>query len=257
MPRNGRPLELVGCWFDVSERRAAEDRIRAALHEKEVLLKEVYHRVKNNLQVVSSLLNLQSRRAADGVANALLQQSANRVSSMAFVHEQLYRSGDLSSIAFSDYAVQLVTHLRDTQGEGAQRVPVELDLDDVRLGIETAIPLGLVINELVSNAYEHAFRDGRVGLISLWLRKGEAGGLELGVSDDGVGLPPGFSLETSASLGLQLVLSLTEQLGGALDYGTAKPHGTRFTLRVRTGVAPDTLEASAAAPAPTPDQAVT
>jgi two-component sensor histidine kinase len=222
---------------DITERKVAEERIRAALKEKEVLLKEIYHRVKNNLQVVSSLLSMQGSKGGLE-SRGLLEESANRVQSMALVHEQLYQSQNLSSIAWKDYAEQLLQHLRQSNGDVARRVTVRSDVDDIRLGIETAIPLGLIVNELISNAYKHAFPGNRTGEIVLRLKGLEGGAVALEVNDDGVGLPEGFEPGKVASLGMQLVVSLAQQLDGQLDIRSE--HGARFALRF----VPDEYEAA-------------
>ena len=211
-------------------------RVQQALREKEVLLKEIYHRVKNNLQVVSSLLSMQGSKAG-AESRGLLEESANRVKSMALVHEQLYQSQNLSSIAWKDYAEQLLQHLRQSNGDVARRVTVRSDVDNIRLGIETAIPLGLIVNELISNAYKHAFPGNRTGEIVLRLKGLEGGAVALEVNDDGVGLPEGFDPGKVASLGMQLVVSLAQQLDSQLEIRSE--HGARFSLRF----VPDEYEA--------------
>ena len=226
--RNGQTLYLTR---DITARKQAEAQVRAALRDKELLLKEIYHRVKNNLQVIASLLNLQGRNDHDGNTRALLDDSANRVKSMALVHEQLYQGGDLSSIDFAAYLGQLVRHLADAHGESAHRVPIRLDVAPVQLGIETAVPLGLIVNELLSNAYKHAYPGERGGEVALRLAVLDDGRIEVVVSDHGVGLPPGLRPETVASLGLRLVASLTEQLEGALECGPNGAAGSRFAVR--------------------------
>ncbi len=228
--RNGQTLYLTR---DITARKQAEQQIRAALRDKELLLKEIYHRVKNNLQVIASLLNLQGRNDHDGNTRALLEDSANRVKSMALVHEQLYQGGDLSSIDFAAYLGQLVRHLADAHGAAAQRAPIRLNVAPLHLGIETAVPLGLIVNELLSNAYKHAYPGGRGGEVVLSLAVLDDGCIELIVSDRGVGLPQGLRPETVASLGLRLVASLTEQLEGTLECGPNGASGSRFAVRFK------------------------
>ncbi len=231
---DGKVVSVSTIARDLTEHQHAEQKLRAALHEKEVLLKEVYHRVKNNLQVVASLLNMQARGVSDAVTKVLLLESANRVKSMALVHEQLYQGGDLSSIDFAAYLRQLAKHLRDVYGEVATRAPVRIEAEPTVLGIETAVPLGLIINELVANAYKHAFPGTRRGQVLLRLRALGGGLLELVVSDDGVGLPAGFQPGRIGSLGMQLVASLAEQLAGTLECGPERrggDAGSRFALR--------------------------
>jgi PAS domain S-box-containing protein len=229
----GRMQFMVTIGVDVTERRAAEERIRVALREKEVLLKEIYHRVKNNLQMVVSLLTLQSRNAGHDAARSALDDGANRIKSMALVHEQLYRSGDLTVIAFADYIQQLLHHIAEAQGESGGRVTLRSEIVPVDIGIETAVPLGLIVNELVTNAYKHAFPGGRKGSIFLRLQPLNDGQLEFSVVDDGVGLPSDFDAARSDSLGLRLVFSLAEQLGGNLVHAAAGDAGSRFAIRFK------------------------
>jgi PAS domain S-box-containing protein len=226
-------------FLDITARRQAEDRVRASLREKDVLLKEIYHRVKNNMQVVASLLSLQARGTGDGATRQLLQDSASRIKSMALVHEQLYQGGDLSSIDFAAYLGQLTHHLREVHGEVAERAPIIVQAEPVQLGLETAVPLGLIVNELVSNAYKHAFPGGRRGQVRLRLGWVGEGLIELVVGDDGAGLPQGFEPGQGGSLGMQLVLSLAEQLGGTVVHGRNGDAGSRFALRF----APERAEA--------------
>lgn len=228
----GKPMRSRGTVQDITERVLAERKIASALREKEILLKEVYHRVKNNLQVVSSMLNMQSYGAGEE-ARALLKESANRVKSMALVHEQLYRATDLASIDLHQYLRQLGQHLEISNKQVAHRVQLKLEVDDISMGIESAVPLGLLINELISNAYKHAFPGQAGGQISLGLHALGNGELELSVTDDGVGLPADFDPSRTRSLGMQLVISLAEQLEGRLQHGPNGPTGSRFALRFK------------------------
>ncbi len=216
---------------DVTEDRRAQERIRTSLEEKEVLLKEIHHRVKNNLQVISSLLNLQSRQVTDPAVLEILKESHNRVRSMALVHETLYQSGDLGSIDVGAYVHRLAAHLVRSYGVSTALVRLVTDIADVRLGIDTAIPCGLMINELVSNALKHAFPEQRPGEIRIEVRAERDGGFLLRVSDDGVGLPEGLDYRNTSSLGLRLVNTLAAQLEGTLSCTTGP--GTAFELRFR------------------------
>ncbi|TXC67294.1 hypothetical protein FSC37_21145 [Piscinibacter aquaticus] len=227
----GRMAYMVSIGVDISERRAAAEKIRVALHEKELLLQEIYHRVKNNLQMVVSLLTLQARNTDHPQARAALGDSARRIRSMALVHEQLYQSGDLSEINFGSYIGQLIHQIESSHEDAAPRVRIRTEVAPVRLGIETAVPLGLIVNELVTNAYKHAFPDGRGGTIGLCLQPLPGGELELSVSDDGIGLPPGIDPAQFRSLGLRLVSMLAAQLGGELTLSRPPEGGSRFTLR--------------------------
>lgn len=227
----GRMAFMVSIGVDISERRAAAEKIRVALHEKELLLKEIYHRVKNNLQMVVSLLTLQARNTEQPQAREALGDSARRIRSMALVHEQLYQSGDLSVINFGSYIRQLVHQIESSYEDDAARIRVQIEAAATRLGIETAVPLGLVVNELVTNAHKHAFPAGRSGTIALRLQELPGGELELSVSDDGVGLPEGIDPAQSRSLGLRLVAMLAAQLDAELALARPEAGGSRFTLR--------------------------
>lgn len=199
----------------------------ASLEEKESLLKEVHHRVKNNLQLITSLLNLQAARAADPAVSELFEDSRNRVRSMALVHENLYRAGNLARVSMGPHLRSLCAQLFRSYATDQLRITFSPDIDDIQLDLDRAISCGLVVNELVSNALKHAFPDDTAGNIQVALVYGSNDHLELTVKDDGVGLPPrGVSAD---SLGLQLVEDLTHQLHGNLviDSGT----GTRFTIR--------------------------
>ena len=221
-------IEIAGEKFytvilrDVTQRKAAEEQPRSALAQKEVLLKEIYHRVKNNLQVVSSLLNLQGRGVADEATRRLLQESSNRVKSMALVHEQLYRSRDLSNIRFGEYARQLVEHLTQAHRPLSQTVPVRAVVAGIELGVETAIPCGLILNELISNAYKHGYGEGARGEIVLEAGRLDDGRVRLSVADDGRGLPENFDPMRTTSLGMRLVQTLVGQLEGELRHGSAR-----------------------------------
>lgn len=230
---DGRALRVAGSHTDITDAKIAEQRISAALHEKEALLKEIYHRVKNNLQVVASLLTMQGRSVDDPGVTELFEESAARVMAMSQVHEQLYRSHDLASIDFKRYLGQLVERLASQHGR--QGVRIESALDDVVLGIETAIPCALIVNELVSNAVKHAFPDGSAGRVQVGLQGDGEDGARLWVEDDGAGLPPGFSPAASRSLGWRLVVGLVNQIGGKLVIGAGSSsrirNGTRIVIR--------------------------
>lgn len=200
--------------IDITDRNQAETELRASLKEKEVLLKEIHHRVKNNLQVISSLLKLQSGYIDNPSTLALFTDSQNRVKAMALIHEKLYQSSDLSRIQVSDYIQKLTNNLFQSYSVNASAVKLIVDIDDVFLDVDTAIPCGLIINELISNSLKYAFSGREQGEISLEFHLIEPQKYRLKISDNGVGLPPDFSLEETESLGLQLVWNLTEQLGG-------------------------------------------
>ncbi len=212
---------------DITARKRAEDELRGSLREKDVLLREIHHRVKNNLQIVTSLLNLQLRGIEDGAARGLLRESQDRVKTMALVHEKLYQSKGLATLDSPAYLRDLVASLFRSYG-AVPRISQRVEAQEVPLDIDAAVPLGLVVNELVSNALKHAFPDGRIGCVVVSLATtGDA--TTLTVKDDGVGLPEGLEARRSRSLGLQLVDGLATQLRGELTT-TSGPAGTTFTL---------------------------
>lgn len=212
----GEIVGMIGVTRDITERRRVETQIRAALQEKEVLLREIHHRVKNNLQVISSLLNLQARTLSAECGRSAFDESQHRIKAMALIHEKLYQSESLTRIDFKDYTTALVRHLRTSYGVGTQAIRFDVQVDQVDLTIDLAIPCGLIINELVSNAFKYAFPQGQ-GTIKIALTKTAAGLYEFMISDDGVGMPEDLNLDRLDSLGLQLVRGLAEeQLEGML-----------------------------------------
>ncbi len=227
-----RALETLQALADhcgsALERIRAEADVRASLREKEVLLQEIHHRVKNNLQVISSLLNLQSRTLQDPVVLDLLRDSQNRVRSMALVHEKLYRSSDLARIDLAEYVHSLTSQLQHTYADRADRVALQVEAAGSRVDIDTCIACGLILNELISNALKHAFPDGRAGTLTVELRPVDRRRLALRVADDGIGFPAGVDFRTLPSLGLQLVNSLVAQIDGVITLRRAA--GTEFVI---------------------------
>ncbi|MFP5220875.1 MAG: sensor histidine kinase [Acidobacteriota bacterium] len=222
----GEVRSFIVVLEDVTARKNAEKAVTDSLCEKEILLREIHHRVKNNLQIISSLLYLQSDHVSDPEALGMFLESRNRIASMALVHEELYRSDDLSSVNIREYALKLVPRLVAAFHSG-KGIRCTIEADDVCLVIGQAIPFGLVINELVTNAAKHAFVDRQSGTISVIIH-GVDGMLQASVSDDGVGLPPDFDPAATSTLGMQLVVQLTRQLRGELTQGGKQ--GTSFTL---------------------------
>jgi two-component sensor histidine kinase len=213
---------------EIAERKRAEEQIKASLGEKEVLLKEIHHRVKNNLQVVSSMLQLQSRNIKDKETIEMFQESRNRVRSMALVHERLYQSRDLARVDFAKYIQSLANYLCRSYGVNTNVIQLKTNLHDVLLGVDTAIPCGLILNELVSNSLKHAFPDGREGEIHIELRSEGNGKFTLMVSDNGVGLLKDLDFRNTESLGLQLVNTLVNQLEGTIELD--RRGGTTFKI---------------------------
>lgn len=222
-----RVFEVSSIAQDITDKKFAEDSIQASLKEKEVLLQEIHHRVKNNLQVISSILNLQSSYIKDTKIVSILRESQNRIKSMAFIHESLYGAKDFSSINFSDYVKNLAQNLIYSYRIQEDKVKLSLNLKPVHLPLDSAIPCGLIINELVSNALKYAFPEDRKGKveIQLYLKDDH---VNLQVADDGVGLPDDFNLEQTESLGLQLVSTLAEQLSASMEINSE--NGTSFNL---------------------------
>jgi two-component sensor histidine kinase len=211
------------------ERIRAEERIYASLHEKEVLLKEIHHRVKNNLQVVSSLLSLQSAHVKDAPTREIFRDSQNRIRSMALVHDRLYRAVDLARIDLGEYARGLATHILRSYGVVTERIVLNVDADAVLVGVDRAISCGLILNELISNAIKHAFPDERRGAIQIEVRALSERAHLLRVRDDGVGLPIDLDFRNTTSLGLQLVNALAKQIHGTVEL--AGQVGTDITIR--------------------------
>jgi two-component sensor histidine kinase len=197
----------------------SENRLKESLNEKEVLIKELHHRVKNNLQVVSSLIALQSRKVDDEKYRVYFEESMNRIQAIALVHEKLYNSKDMTKIDFANYLNDLTRYLFYTYNINRQLVLLHLNVGDISLGIDTAVPCAMIINELVSNSLKHGFPDGREGEITVSLNINDEGKHALMVRDTGIGVPPGFDLQSSGSLGIQIVLSLIKQIRGKIEIG--------------------------------------
>jgi two-component sensor histidine kinase len=209
------------------ELRASEKRLKASLAEKEVLLKEVHHRVKNNMQVISSLVDLQADEIEDADMRAILHDVRYRVHSMAMVHEKLYQSNDLAKLEFSDYVKTLLEYLWRSIGANS-RVQLDLDLKPVFLSVNQAVPGGLILNELFSNALKHAFKGRDTGKLRVSLAEDEKGKVRLCVHDDGIGLPPQMDWKQPRSLGLRIVRRLARQLHAAMD--VTSNNGTQITI---------------------------
>jgi hypothetical protein len=214
---------------DLTERKQAEEKIRASLEEKVVLLKEIHHRVKNNLQVISSLLYLQAERAKDDPVREILQDSQSRVKSMALIHEKLYQAKDLAHVDLAEYVQNLLSYLLRSYSAQAGSIQLDAHIDNIFLDIDLAMPCGLIINELVSNALKHAFPNGRAGRIEVGLHKMDDDHVQLWVRDNGIGFPTILNDRQSSSLGLQLVSALVQQLDGTFERQCQR--GTEFCIR--------------------------
>jgi two-component sensor histidine kinase len=213
---------------EIAERRRAEEQLKASLAEKEILLKEIHHRVKNNLQVISSLLYLQSKSSDDARVLALLSESRHRLRSMALIHEQLYQTEHLDRVLAPRYLRSLTSYLSRSYGDRPGRARLRLDVDDIWLTIDVAVPCGLLVNELLSNALKHAFTPGTTGEALVALKAHGESDFKLVVADDGVGLPRDLDLQNAPGLGLQLVQMLVRQLEGILH--VSDHQGTRFEI---------------------------
>ena len=210
----------------VEKRKQSEEQLLGSLEEKKVLLKEIHHRVKNNMQVIYSLLNLQAKGTADTAVRAMFEESRNRVGSMAMIHEKIYRSEDLAHIDFKDYLQILVAGIADTYKR--RNIVFSLDMEQIALDVNVGIPCGLIVNELVSNSFKHAFPDGRKGTISVGINRNKEGDYVLIVADNGVGFPPEVDFRKTQSLGLQLVNVLAKQINGKIEL--SKVEGTAFSI---------------------------
>lgn len=222
---------VLASIIDITERQRAQQRLEDALREKTVLLNEVHHRVKNNLQVITSLLNLQADFAADSRLRAILAESCGRVKAMALTHQLLYERKDFSCLDLGDYLERLVQSIRSSYRGTSDRISLNLVLPEVgvQIDLERAIPVGLLVNELVTNSFKHAFKGERQGKIVIQIEETSDSQVCVSVADDGVGLPPDSELAHGSSLGLQLVELFVEQLHGTLKI--ERGHGVRFAMR--------------------------
>jgi len=220
---------ILGIFWDIADRKVAAEKIKASLKEKIMLLKEIHHRVKNNMQIITSLLRLQSDNIKDDHDLDMFKESQMRIQSMALIHDKLYQSDDLTCIGFSEYLKELSTTLVRTYALNPGAVTVTVEAADVSLGLDTAIPCGLLVNELVSNSLKHAFPDDRKGEISVTLQPVEDDQAALTVSDNGIGLPDDLDIRNTKSLGMELVVILAEgQLNGSLEVD--RTDGTAFRV---------------------------
>jgi len=249
---------VLGSVVDITERRRAEgeresllgqlrslnseleERVRdrtaklsATLTEREVLLQEIHHRVKNNLQVISSLINMQVRQLQDTSSRDALQECQTRVQAIALIHEKLYQSKDYARVPFSEYAKSLAANVLSATGVSPSAIILDLATEDLSLAVDKAIPCGLILNELITNAVKHAFPDDRSGTIRVELRKAADREIVLAVGDNGIGMSAAFDLKSSSSLGLSLVYTLVEQLEGRVEI--FRDRGTTFQVSFPMG----------------------
>jgi PAS domain S-box-containing protein len=214
---------------DITERKRAEEKIQAALKEKEILLREIHHRVKNNMQIISSLLRLQSKYIKDKEYRVLFEESQNTIRSMSLIHEKLYNSEDISKVDFKEYIGDLVNSLFHSYGVNTSLITTKINIENVSLGIDFAIPCGLIINELITNSLKYAFPDGRKGEIKIAFSKINENIYELFVGDNGIGIPEEIDIGNTESLGLRLVTMLVnDQLEGEIYL--KRNNGTKFRI---------------------------
>ncbi|MFC1835074.1 PAS domain S-box protein [Thermodesulfobacteriota bacterium] len=228
---DGNPAGLVGIDRDITVGRTWEDQIRKSLNEKEILLSEVHHRVKNNLLVVADLLDLQADISGGATQHEMLQDARNRVKSMALAHEMLGRTRNLAEIRVAEYVTRLVDHLAGSLGRPDTPIKVEKRLEDISFRIETVIPLGFIVTELVSDCFKQAFSVGEQGRIEVSLRSIGGGEFELTVQDNGVGIGDAIRNEDPRSLGTELITALVHQLHGEIEATAAS--GTKIQIRFR------------------------
>lgn len=211
---------------------AAEERIRASLGEKETLIRELYHRSKNNMQVVSSLLMLHSAELREETAKAVFKDVINKIVAMSLVHQKLYESRDLSNINMAEYIRDLVALLMKSYGVPPDKVEMNLELEDISMLIDTAIPCGLVVSEIIANALKYAFPEGRTGRIQVALKQAEDDFLELRIEDNGVGVAEGFDVATHGKMGMKTLFTMvTHQLQGTLRFSSSG--GVAFLIRFK------------------------
>jgi len=226
---------------EIAQRRNAEEAVRHS-REKEVLLQEIHHRVKNNLQIITSLLRMQSRAVQDPACSEALRECQNRVASMALIHDKLYRARDLARVSFGEYVRDLTNNILTSYALPARSVRVRFDIDDLSLSLDYAVPCGLILNELMSNCLKHAFPVGHSGTVYIGFHAEGEEELCLVVRDDGVGVPADVDLGRTSSLGWRLIRALVEQLGGVVQCQTAG--GTSVEIRfARQNAPPDQASA--------------
>lgn len=223
----GKPV-IQGIFRNITERKRAEEQIKASLREKEVLLRELHHRVKNNVQVMASLLRLQTRHIENPKMQEMIKGYLARIHSMGLIHEKLYQSEDLARINLVQYVRGLAVHLFHSYGINANAVELKTEIEEIFLDINKAIPLGLIINEIVSNSLKHGFPANRKGEVFITLQSADEGKRLLMIKDTGIGIPKNVDLKNLKSLGLQLVNDLVSQIGGILE--VIREEGTIFKI---------------------------
>ena len=213
---------------DISPNKELEEKLKSSLSEKEILLKEIHHRVKNNLQVIISLLNLQAGYLHDEETLRAMQEGQNRVRSMALVHEKFYQLDGISEIDFGEYVEKLCQYIFQTYPETAYKVSLDIESEDVKFDLDTAMPCGLLINEIVSNSLKYAFPNGQEGQVTIRLKSLPENKIRISVKDNGIGISEEYELQNPSTLGLQLIGALTSQLNGEVEM--LRSNGTTFNI---------------------------
>ncbi|HEB02953.1 MAG TPA: PAS domain S-box protein, partial [Nitrospirae bacterium] len=239
---NDKPIRFMGTMLDITERKQAEEEkqrqiinlekadksIKASLKEKEFLLKEIHHRVKNNMAVISSLLSLQSRYVKDPVDKGLFLESQNRIKSMALIHDRLYQSEDFINVNFKEYVKDLSNNLFVVYDVNPDNITLQMNIEDVRIGLDNAVPCGLILNELITNSLKHAFKDTAGGELMVEIKKYDQDKIQMVVSDNGCGIPDNIDLETADTMGMRIVNTLVGQLNGTMEVHNSG--GTAFII---------------------------
>ena len=221
LDENKKPYQYVAIRADITSRKQAEEIIKTALKEKEVLIREIYHRTKNNMQIISSLLGLKAAVIDDVHTKSILQDMTDRIQTIALVHQKLYQSQNLSSVNLKDYISDLANLIVTSHTNDSDKISLVLDLDSINVELDTAVPCGLIINELISNSLKYAFPGDRKGIIKVMLKKQDEEIIELIVSDNGIGIPEGFDYMNKNTLGMQLFRGISEdQLMGKINITT-------------------------------------
>jgi PAS domain S-box-containing protein len=228
---DGNPVRLTGIVQDITERKKAEELLKSALAERETLLRELYHRTKNNMQVINSMLDLQSSLVASDALKIAFKDTQNRIQSMSLVHQKLYQSQSLEVINLSDYSRSLIDLLISSYVVDRKQIAFEIAVEDILLTIDSAVPCGLIINELIANALKYAFPDGRSGHVLLKAARIAENEFLLEVSDDGIGVPPGFDFAQSDTMGMVTISMLARQLGGSVAFNNDRGVTCRVHLK--------------------------
>ena len=228
--KKSKPLFLSLTAIDITERKEAEQQIRSSLAEKVVLLNEIHHRVKNNMQIISSLLSMQVDNIDNKEYIDIFNANINRIKTMSQIHEILYQSKDFTKIDFSDYINKISENIISLYIEKSERISLKTDIGDIYLKLDTAIPCGLIINELLTNSYKHAFPGKRKGAIKVSMKKLDDETIELRVSDNGKGIPRSIDTKNSGTMGLRIINLLVQQLEGKFRCTGTRTKGTEFRI---------------------------